>query len=313
MDLRQLRTFVHVAELGSISAAAERLHVAQPALSRQLQALERDLGVRLLQRHGRGVALTEAGSHLLARSTNVLHALDEIREELRETGDASHGQVSFALPPTVAEVLCGPLVERFSRRFPQVRLSISTGFSGYVLDWLQRGLADVAVLYDVAASPTLRLRPLAPERLYLVEPAAGGAHAPVPVAELARRPMILPRPQHGLRRVLDMAATRLGLTLVPVIEVDSLPLQLDLVRRGFGATVLPLAAVHAEIAASRLMARPLVAPQVTRQLVLATPLDQPLSRATRHFVEAVEQTARHLAETGLWRHEEAPPMPAEHD
>lgn len=316
MDLRQIRTFVHVAELGSISAAAERLHVAQPALSRHLQALEHELGVRLFERHGRGVALTNAGTLLLSRSTGVLRELDEIRTDLRNAADEPRGQVSFALPPTVAEVLCGPLVERFSSRFPQLQLSISTGYSGYVLDWLQRGVVDVAVLYDITASPALRLRPLLLERLHLIAPGTGTAAEaePLPIDVLASRRLILPRPQHGLRRLLDAIAARQGLTLVPVIEVDSLPLQLDLVRRGFGSTVLPAAVAHADIRAGRLAAHAL---DVTRQMVLATPIDRPLSPAAQHFVKAVEETARDLSGTGVWAGPAADgtpaPMPAGHN
>lgn len=318
MELRQIRTFVHVAELGSISAAAERLHMAQPALSRHLQALEQELGVRLFQRHGRGVALTPAGTMLLSRSTGVLRELDGMREDLRNAAEKPCGRVSFALPPTVAEFLCGPLVEHFSRSFPQVQLSISTGYSGYVLDWLQRGMVDVAVLYDVAASPMLRLRALLPERLHLIEhrqDVATPAGA-VPVEALFERRLILPRPQHGLRRLLDAVAARKGMTLMPVIEVDSLPLQLDLVRRGFGSTVLPAAAAHADISAGRLAARALIAPEVTRHLVLATPIDRPPTSAARLFVEAIEETTRSLVASGVWDSpvpdHVQPPMPAKH-
>lgn len=302
LELRQIRTFVHVAELGSISAAAERLHVAQPALSRHLQALEQELGVRLFQRHGRGVSLTAAGNLLLSRSTGVLRELDGMRDDLRKAEDEPSGQVSFALPPTVAEVLCGPLVERFSCRFPQVRVSIATGYSGYVLDWLQRGVVDVAVLYDVVAAPTLRLQRLLTERLHLIRrpedmaAASGG----VAVETLFEQRLILPRAQHGLRRLLDAVAAEKGRELTPVIEVDSLPLQLDLVRRGFGATVLPAGAAYADIKAGRLVAQALVAPDVTRQLVLATPVDRPASRAARFFVEAIEETTRSLVESGMW-------------
>lgn len=300
VDLRQIRTFVHVAELGSISAAAERLHVAQPALSRQLQSLEQELGVRLFQRHGRGMALTEAGSLVLARSTGLLNGLEEMREELRHNAGAPSGEVSFALPPSVADGLSVPLVERFSSRFPQVKLSISTGYSGYVLDWLLRGQVDVAVLYDTATSPTLRSRRLMLERLYLIEADENAEAAPVPVAELSLRRLILPRPQHGLRRLLDAVATQQGVVLDPVIEADSLPLQLELVRRGFGATVLPAMAVGQDLRRGGFSIRELCEPEVTRQLVLATPLDRPMRPAVRHFADAVEQTVLQLAETGGW-------------
>ena len=134
MELRQLRTFVHVAELGSFSAAAERLHIAQPALSRQIQILEQELGVNLFRRHGRGAVLTEQGQLFLPRATLVLRELERAREELRSDDTDLAGQVSFGMPPTVADVLSTPLIEHFSASHPQVKLRVASGYSGHVLD-----------------------------------------------------------------------------------------------------------------------------------------------------------------------------------
>lgn len=308
MDIRQLRTFVHVAELGSISAAADRLRIAQPALSRQLQALEQELGVRLFQRHGRGVALTEEGGILLTRATVVLRELDQARDELKGASGELGGKVAFGLPPTVADILAGPLVERFSALFPKVKLSISSGYSGYVLDWLQRGIIDVAVLYESRHLKTINARPLILEKLFLIEPPDIPDAGPVPFASLAGRNLILPSRQHGLRILLDSVAAELGESLDPVIETDSLPLQLDLVRRGFGVTVLPLITVEKEIAAGQVVVRPLHQPEVTRRLVLATPIDRPVSRAVRLFAETAETVVRQLSESRGWQ---AIPVPAE--
>src|ERR1700675_1303336 len=107
MELRQLRSFVHIAELGSFSLAAERLHIVQPALTRQIQSLETELGVRLFVRHGRGVMLTSQGEALSFRAIAILREVEQVRSDFRTDGNFLSGEISFGMPPTVAEVLSG--------------------------------------------------------------------------------------------------------------------------------------------------------------------------------------------------------------
>ena len=109
MDIRQLRTFVHVAELGSFSKAADRLHIAQPALSRQIRLLESELKAALFIRHGRGVRLTDAGTLFLDRASGILRQIEQARADVAaEAGDVS-GEVSIGVPPSVGIVLTGHL------------------------------------------------------------------------------------------------------------------------------------------------------------------------------------------------------------
>src|SRR3546814_19561694 len=115
MDLRQLRTFLHVAELGSLGRAAERLRVAQPALGRQIRLLEEELGVPLFTRHGRGMAPTPAGRILLDRASALLRLVADTRAEVSAERDAVKGTVSLGVPPNVGAVLAGGLVERLDR------------------------------------------------------------------------------------------------------------------------------------------------------------------------------------------------------
>lgn len=296
MDFRQLRTFVHVAQLGSISLAAERLHVAQSALTRQIQSLEAELKVTLFRRHGRGVELTPAGEILQERASVILQEVEATRLALKNDQDTLTGSVSFGMPPSVADAMSGPLIEKFSKLYPQVRLRAVAASSGYVYDWLQRGTIDVGVIYDVRPTPMIKATPLMLEHLYLIERSEDcvSTEATATLAEAFSGELILPSRQHGLRLLLDGVAAANGLTLDTLTEADSMQVQLDLVRRGLGATILPLLSVAAGIEAGTFKARQIVSPQVTRKMVLARSIDRPMSAAAQRFCEVIETEAANL-------------------
>jgi len=207
MDMRQLRSFVQIVELGSITAAAERLQVAQPALSRQVQALEEELGVTLLRRHGRGIIPTEEGRTLADRARQILSDVDAMVDDVLARDHRLRGTVTLGLPPTVAEVLATPLVAESLRTYPDVKLRIVAGFSGHVQDWLLRGTIDIGVTYQGAKVPLVRTHPLLLERLFLIEP-PGAPSKPITLPEALSRSLILPSPSHGLRKLVDDAAAR---------------------------------------------------------------------------------------------------------
>lgn len=292
MDFRQLRTFVNVAKLGSISLAAERLNIAQSALTRQIQALEAELRVRLLRRHGRGVSPTPEGHVLLERAAAILREVEATREALKADPDVLTGEVAFAMPPSVADALTGPLMESFMTAWPQVKLRAVTGASGYVLDWLQRGLIDVGVIYDVKPNPMIETSPLMSEQLYLVERGPGTAGADgVTLAEAARHPLVLPSARHGLRQLLDGAAASAGVTLETVAEADTLHVLIDLARRGMAATILPHVSIIGEVESGALTARPIVSPNIKRHMALARVIDRPVSPAAQAFINSIHAVA----------------------
>ena len=112
MDFRQLRNFIQVVELSSITAAAERLNIAQPALSRQVKALEEELSVSLLRRHGRGVMPTEEGIRLARRAKAILEEMEDLAGDISGHSAPLSGTVTLGLPPTVSEILATHLIER---------------------------------------------------------------------------------------------------------------------------------------------------------------------------------------------------------
>jgi DNA-binding transcriptional LysR family regulator len=298
MRLSQLETLIHVAELGSLSRAAERLHVAIPALSRQMTMLERELGVQIFVRHGRGMILTDPGQHVLRHAYRVLGELDEIRNVARDGDAGLRGHVSIGLPPTVVDALSLPLVNAMTTHNPRASLRVVSAYSRFLLDWLRRGDIDVAVLYERGPDRTLRTVKLLDQELRLVGPTSAGFSLdhPVSFAELHRAHMLLPSRGHGLREVVESAAADAGVDFVTRIEADSLSTLKDLVRAGHGLTILPFASITIEVAAGQLTYAPLIDPTPVRRLVIATAADRGVTRLVAFATAELIRTGSSLAD-----------------
>lgn len=302
MELSQLRTLIHVAELGSLSKAADRLHIAQPALSRQIRLLEEELGARLFARHGRGMVITDQGQDVLRHALRVMSELDEIRASLADADAPLRGHVSIGMPPTVADILSEPLVAAFRDSHPEATLRIVSAYSGYLLDWMHRGEIDAAVLYDPRSARTLRVQPLLEEVLFLIGPPGAGLSQEVPVdfRDLEGRRLLLPSHGHGLRAILDLCAAEAGFALHVPVEADSYSTLKSLVRSGHGATILPLAPIHRAIALGQLCAAPLRNPVPQRRLILSYPTDRPVPRLARFAGQAIAGKVAQMVDQGVW-------------
>lgn len=303
MDITQLRTLIHVAELGSLSKAADRLRIAQPALSRHVKLLEEELQTRLFDRHGRGMVITQTGKEVLARALRIVAELDDIRTSIADINGALTGRIVVGVPPTVGDILAVALVSAMREAHPRLQIRIVTAFSGYLVDWLQRAELDVAVLYDPQLTRSLRSRPLLLERLVLVGPqgAALSLEKAEPFARLGGETMLLPSARHGLRVVVENCALEAKVKLTVDIESDSLHTLKDLVQNGFGFTVLPLAPIHQDVVAGRLSAAPLSDPSPARRLMLAFPTDRPISGGARFAADAIVAIVADLVSRGVWK------------
>lgn len=303
MEFRQLRNFIYIVEMSSITAAAERLHIAQPALSRQVKALEAELNVSLLRRHGRGVMPTEEGIRLARRAKAILDDLEDLADDISGNRTPLRGTVTLGLPPTVSEILATHLIERTMEFYPEVKLRIISGFSGHVQDWLLRGKIDLGVAYEGQKSPSVKAQPIIIERLFLIQSAdRAGAQdgVPIPTREALAEPLILPNPEHGLRGRVESIAHDERIDLNVILEIDILPTMLDFVGRGLGSTILPLVSVAPDIRVGRLIARPIEQPTIDRTLVLMTPLNQPGSRLTSHFAAFLTTEVQKMVTSGQW-------------
>jgi LysR family tcuABC transcriptional regulator len=200
MELRQLRYFVRVVELGSISRAALDLDLVQSALSQQISRLEGELSTRLLQRTTKGVTPTEAGMAFFREAQLALRHAEQAGRAAREA--RLTGTVSVGLAPTTAAVLGLPLLRAMRERYPDVRLHMVESLSGHLTHMLNARQLDLAVLFDTDAARRWSVTPLLEEKLYLIRSVPGlpeTAGASVSMAELADVPLILPTGPHGLR------------------------------------------------------------------------------------------------------------------
>lgn len=282
MDLKQLSGFVQVAELGSFTRAAAVLRVAQPALSRQVRALEVELRQTLFERNGRGVTLTPAGTRLLAHGRGILQQVQRAVQDLEELRGMPTGLLSIGLPPTLSRTLTAPLVEGFRARFPGAGVSVVEGLTHYMLEWLVQGRIDAALVYNAQPSSSVALEPVLEERLHLISarPAGRGAARPAPVAlaELATRELVIPSRPHALRMRVETALAEAGLVPRVALEIESVGAMLALVQRHALHAVLSASALADHPAGDALQARPIqIAPRrpLTTSLSLATAAQRP--------------------------------------
>jgi LysR family nitrogen assimilation transcriptional regulator len=303
MEHRKLEYFLTVVESGAFSRAALRLCMGQPALSRQMKALEEELGTALFYRNGRGIALTEAGRLLEIHAREVLLMTEAARSKIRALGSTPTGTIAIGMPLSVGAVLTVPLVQQFRIEFPKIALKVMEGFSGDVLEWLLAGQIDAAVLYDFPRMSNLSAEPLVTEELLLLGPPQDPANlgtGPVQAARLAEIPLILPSHPHGLRLLVDRSLREIGISANIQYEINAMMSTLSLVESGAGYTILPLACVDHLLSAGRLKSWSIVEPSMKRALVLAASTQRAATKATRAFSRIVRMQADGLIKQGRW-------------
>ncbi|MFZ4479050.1 MAG: LysR family transcriptional regulator [Rhodoferax sp.] len=246
MDLKQIESFVRVAEMGSFTRAALALGMPQPLLSRHVRQLEVEFRQTFLLRNGRGVSLTEPGSVLLEHGRGILHQVALAREELESVRGALGGHVSIGLPPSLSRLIAVPLTLEFRKRMPNAHLILTEGFSVAMNDGLRSGRLDMAVVYNTPHSPDIETRVLHREALVLIASEAsvkrmtGAAlKARMPLSALAGLPLIVPSRPNAFRILIETELVRLNCKPRIELEVDGLNAILDLVDEGLGFAVLP--------------------------------------------------------------------------
>ncbi|WP_417518613.1 LysR family transcriptional regulator [Marinobacter sp.] len=303
VDLRQLNTFLTVADTGSFSRASEKLFVAQPALSRQIRMLESALNVEVFVRHGRGVVLTAPGELLYDRARKIMQDLERTLADVTAIAGEVTGQVTLGILPTVAHIFSGTIVEKYRKKFPQVNLAVKSAMSGTLQQMVAQHRLNLAITYNPSSQRNLRCKPLLEEPLYLIGPSNSplAKQTEITMDDVLKQQLILPEEKHGLRQAVEREAAQRGTTINLALEVSAWPLLTDTARRGLGYTILPSAAVHEMMARNEVMAIPITSPELTRTLSLVTPADLPASVATEKLSEMIlRQVAQHVQD-GLWK------------
>jgi LysR family nitrogen assimilation transcriptional regulator len=302
VDLAILAHFVRVAEIGSLKAAAGTLHLAQPTLSRQMAALERELGARLFVRHRRGVALTTAGEQLRGHAERILGEMERARSAVSASAQEPRGSVALGLPASMRYVLSSSVVSSYVRRYPDVDLRVHEAMGNVIEDLLRSRQIDVAILISAPRNlDNVEFTSLANEDVYLVGPpdARLDLSTPVPVSHLADVPMILVAPENWLRREIQRRLARHDLGLRRSLEVEGQPLVLDLTRQGAGYAVLPFCAIETDLAAGRLSGAPIDGLTIT--WTLGVNRMQAHAPAVRELVRLIREAIDSRIASGDWR------------
>jgi LysR family nitrogen assimilation transcriptional regulator len=281
LDIRQLRYFVAAVEVGSVTKAAHRLNISQPALGLQIRKLEDEFKTTLLTRHSRGVTLTAAGEKLYEHATLILRQTERATQDLLGFSGPLTGRVAIGLTPTANLLLAASLIELCSAELPNLDIRIFEGLGEENLALLAADRLDLALSYTNTASRDIECLPLIREDLFLICPLSEpGDHGDaIPFRELARRPLILPSQPHSLRSLLDSTAQQQDIALNITYQLDSMAPKKEMVQRGLGYTILPFGAVHREIQDGHLRARRIIQPELSRTLYLAHSRLHPRSKA----------------------------------
>ncbi|WJS04778.1 LysR family transcriptional regulator [Roseibium aggregatum] len=300
MDIRQLRYFQEIVAQGSLTRAAESLHVAQPALSLHLKNMEEQLGTRLLTRSRSGVTPTEAGELLLQRARAILEDLARTEDDIRNLETDPSGIVRIGLPGTISAMVSLPLILAARERFPRITLNITEAMSGFVGDWLTEGKIDLAVLYSRSKDARIRSELLLEEELVVLWPADAERPLEMNMEALDKVPMVLPSGAHGLRVLIDRTFQALGFAPEIAMEIDSFNNIKRLVAAGFGPSILPLYAVTEEVAAGSLRVSRIAAPGLWRGAHLMSPGGRPVTRALEAVHALLREVILDLRDKGAW-------------
>ncbi|MCW4115754.1 LysR substrate-binding domain-containing protein [Aurantimonas sp. MSK8Z-1] len=281
MNLRQLEYFVAIVEAESFTRAAEALGVAQPALGQQIRKLEEEHDVRLLRRHSRGVEATEAGRLLLDHARRILPQVDAATAALRDFAVRPHGRINLGLTTTMSGILAGPLIRRAAEEMPGIQLCPVEEMSSVLMEWVAEERLQMALAFNVANVAGLRWEPVLQESLFFVESSGKGKAdgGTITLAEVAEHPLVVPASPHSIRSLIEERATEAGIRLNVVYEVHAVSMVRDLVGQSMAATVMPYSAVEEGVRAGRLIAKKIVAPEVTRDLFFIHPERRSLSKA----------------------------------
>ena len=277
MNLRRLKYFVKIVDIGSLTQAAEVLHIAQPALSQQVATLENELDQQLLIRTKRGVTPTEAGKILYAHARTILRQCEQAQTAVINAGQALNGQVSIGLAPgTAASSLTMPLLQTVREQFPDVLVYLHENSGTSLNEKVMNGQLDMAVLYDRAPTAGINSIPLMKEELYLVG-ATACPGAAVDLAEVAQMNLFLPRDYSAVRKRVDEAFSLRRLSARIIGEIESISTLTAAVASGMGVTVLPESAARALVSSTHAWMAKINSPSLHLPLSLNISVRLPLS------------------------------------
>lgn len=287
MEIYQLETFVAVAAQGSFTRAAEALHLTQPAVTRQIAALEAEMRTKLFDRLGRSVQLTAAGETLHAYALQIARLAHEARHAVLEVGTGAAGRLAVGASSTLATYVLPSLLRGFRESHPRVDISVHTGVSAQVLQMVIANEADLGLITGEVHEKALVATELAEYETCVVVPAAHALakRRTIRAAELAGSPLILMESGTNLRAYVDRLLGEAGVEEQVTMELDNVEAIKRMIDAGLGISMLPEVSVRPEVEAGRLATLSLTdVPHASRKITLVYRRDKFLSASIKSFI-----------------------------
>jgi DNA-binding transcriptional LysR family regulator len=287
MQFQQLAYFVAVAETRHFTHAAEQMRVAQPSLSQQVRALEKDVGASLFHRIRGNVSLTEAGETLLPIARRILAETDTAYRAIRELDELGRGRVRLGATPSLCTGLLPSMLSAFCRKYPGIEIVLTEGGSRDLQTSLSEGALDLAMIVDsrLHDDPRLSMLPLFEEELVVISPKTSPAPVPdaqIRIGDLKGLPLVMFRRGYDLREATVAACRAEGFEPKFAIEGGEMDAVLEFVNAGIGLAVVPSTVVGDRFRMTRFGA-----PGLSRAVQLAYRRDLEPSRAVRALKDAI--------------------------
>ncbi|MBN9473008.1 MAG: LysR family transcriptional regulator [Bordetella sp. SCN 67-23] len=296
MEFRQIQYFICLFEEGTVTKAARRLNIVQPALSMQISKLEQEVGQRLFERSPQGMLPTATARHMYRLFLPIMRDFSQARDEVLCNDGEIAGHVNIGLIASITEGVLAETMTKFSASHPKVSVTVADGYSATLSDWVAGGQLDAAIINKPRRPLALSVDHIVDEELVLITGTrhAGNLPARLTLGQIASQnlSLVLTTRRHGLRHIIDSFAQHDNVELAPSLEVDSLVTVVKLVEQNQLATILPRIAVHDRLRAGILQAHAIVSPRLIRQVVSVVHPRRPLNPAAAAFMAMLTRQIR---------------------
>jgi len=291
VNLRQIRYFVAACEEGSLSAAAARSNCTAPGISQQMSALEKRLGVRLLERTPRGVTPTDIGHRFYDRCLVILKTVSEAENEIEDIKTGVSGSVAVGFAPGVAKAILPQALTRFTREFPRVDIDIASGTADSLVAATSNGTLDFYVGQFIETQIGLTAIPIGQYPVALISGSRRGFVPMKPVRLTQEGPLklFIPSANNSLRPKIESAIRNGEIPLERTISIDSLSAGIEFVSQTDWSAILPYWICLKELGNEQTTVNPIIEPAIRVDLALIFPTKRPLSRTSQQFYEYFKQ------------------------
>ena len=303
VNFRTLKSFATAVDTMSLSAAANSLRIAQPALSQQIASLERHFGQRLLVRSNAGVTPTDAGRELYRHALLILAQLEQAEQDVARKANLIAGTVSVGLATySTTSTLSTALLKAVRREYPNLSLFINDNFGLVLSEMVMTGRMDMAIIYAPAQMKGVSLQPMLIEELFFIAPPEmqlpPGCDESIPLAALREMDLLLPGRTHFLRRLIDNAFAQARITPRVTAEIESAATLREAIEAGLGATILPWAVAGTFVGMKQPVVRRIVEPSLQTTVSLCVSDHLPMSDSVLAVRAILDRLVRELVASG---------------